>query len=100
MAQHPSLRSGSKNKQHRSVLKRFEKIEALKKKDLWKESENSVFGLPKVKIVRFKVKKEKAPEAAEADQEKGKEAGVGVKEKTEAQGASKQPESKKQTKKS
>lgn len=66
MTQHPSLRSGSKDKQHRSVLKRFEKIEILKKKGQWEEGKTSFFGLPKVKVLRFKVKKEKAQEGAEA----------------------------------
>jgi small basic protein (TIGR04137 family) len=49
-------------KQHRSVLKRYERLRILKEKGEW-EDEDSVFGLPKVKIVRFKIKKEKAAEA-------------------------------------
>jgi small basic protein (TIGR04137 family) len=64
MSQHPSLRSGDKNKAHRSVLKRYERIKTLKEKELWKQ-EDSVYGLPKVKILRFKIKKEKAAAAAE-----------------------------------
>lgn len=64
MSQHPSLRSSGKDKQHRSVLKRYERIKILKEKDKWK-SEESVYGLPKVKIVKFKIKKEKAAAAAE-----------------------------------
>lgn len=99
MAQHPSLRSSGKSKQHRSVLKRFEKIEVLKKKGLWKEGEDSVFGLPKVKVLRFKVKKEKAPEAVEAPQAQA-EGAPGVEQEGQAQSESKQPESKKQAKKS
>ena len=98
MAQHPSLRSSAKSKQHRSVLKRFEKIEALKKKGQWKEGEDSVFGLPKVKVLRFKVKKEKAPEAAEAAQAPAEGAattGAGE-QAAQAQSQGKQPESKKQ----
>lgn len=59
MSQHPSLRSSEKMKQHRSVLKRFERLRMLKEKGEWAE-EGSVFGLPKVKIVRYKIKKEKA----------------------------------------
>jgi small basic protein (TIGR04137 family) len=59
MSQHPSLRSSDKGKQHRSVLKRYEKIKILKDKEIWDEKD-SVFGLTKVKIVKFKVKKEKA----------------------------------------
>jgi len=65
MAQHPSLRSKEKGKQHRSVLKRYERVKGLKDKEKWKEGE-SVFGLLKLKILRFKLKKEKAvPGAAE-----------------------------------
>lgn len=64
MSQHPSLRSSDKDKQHRSVLKRYERLKILKEKEVWKEGA-SVFGLPKVKILRFKIKKEKAVKEAE-----------------------------------
>lgn len=67
MAQHPSLRSKDKDKKHRSVLKRYERVKELKKKEKWKDGE-SVFGLQKLKIVKFKLKKEKAaPAASEAE---------------------------------
>ena len=59
MSQHPSLHSSDNDKKNRSVLKRYERISLLKDKEKWKE-DDSVFGLPKVKIVKFKVKKEKA----------------------------------------
>ncbi|UCD55237.1 MAG: small basic protein [Candidatus Omnitrophota bacterium] len=65
MAQHPSLRSKQKGKQHRSVLKRYERVKELKEKEKWKEGD-SVFGLLKLKILKFKIKKEKAAPAAEA----------------------------------
>jgi small basic protein (TIGR04137 family) len=58
MSIHPTL-AISKKSRHRSVLKRFERIKALKDKDKWKE-EDSIFGLPKLKIIRIKIKKEKA----------------------------------------
>lgn len=64
MSVHPSLKIGSKSKKHQSVLKRLERLMHLVKKDEWKEG-NSVFALPKVKILKFKVKKEKAKEAEE-----------------------------------
>jgi len=63
MAQHPSLRSGRRSKQHRSVLKRYERLQTLTTKEEWKEGD-SVFGLPKVKTLRIKIKKEKAAETA------------------------------------
>ena len=69
MSQHPSLRSSEKDKKHRSVLKRYERIKILKDKEKWKDGE-SVFGLSKVKIVKFKIKKEKAA-AAEGTAEAG-----------------------------
>lgn len=58
MSIHPSLRP-SKGRGHRSVFKRFERIKILAEKDKWKE-EGSVFGLPKVKSIKIKVKKEKS----------------------------------------
>ena len=62
MSQHPSLRSSDKDKAQRSVLKRYERIKLLKDKEEWTEKD-SVYKLPKVKIVKFKVKKEKAAAA-------------------------------------
>lgn len=59
MSIHSSLRSSAKGKKHRSVLKRYERLKVLKDKSLWSE-DNSVLGLPKVKMQRVKVKKEKA----------------------------------------
>ena len=63
MSQHPSLRSSDKDKKQRSVLKRYERIKSLQDKEKWDEKKDSVFGLPKVKITRFKIKKEKAAPA-------------------------------------
>jgi len=65
MSQHPSLRISDKDKAQRSVLKRHERIKTLKEKEKWTEEEDSVYGLPKVKVTRFKIKKEKAAAAAE-----------------------------------
>lgn len=64
MSQHPSLKSSKAGKRHRSVLKRFEKFLALKEKGVLKDG-SSVFGMPKLKIVRTKLKKEKAEEKPE-----------------------------------
>ena len=66
MSQHPSLRSSDKGRQHRSVLKRYEKLKILKDKEKWDEKD-SVFGLAKVKVIKFKIKKEKAA-AAEGEE--------------------------------
>ncbi len=66
MSIHSSLRSGGKDKKHRSVLKRYERLKTLKEKNVWDESK-SVLGLPKVKMQKLRVKKEKAAPAAGAD---------------------------------
>ncbi|MBI3252194.1 MAG: small basic protein [Candidatus Omnitrophica bacterium] len=58
MSIHSSLRSGGKGRKHRSVLKRYERLKSLKEKGLWDETK-SVLGIPKVKMQRIKVKKEK-----------------------------------------
>ena len=63
MSIHSSLRSGGKDKKHRSVLKRYERLKALKDKNLWDESK-PVLGIPKVKMQKLRVKKEKAAPAA------------------------------------
>lgn len=63
MSIHPSLSRGSKHRRHRSVLKRFERIKVLKEKNLWGEN-SSPFGLPKVKSIKIKIKKEKMAKEA------------------------------------
>ena len=64
MSQHPSLKTSKVGKKHRTVLKRYERYSTIKEKLENKEDEDklSVFGLPKLKIVRIKIKKEKAEE--------------------------------------
>ena len=64
MSIHPSLKVSLKDQQQRSVLKRMERIKLMKEKGEWLD-ERSVFGLPKVKTVRLKmkIKKEKAVDA-------------------------------------
>lgn len=82
MTQHRSLRSSEKSKQHRSVLKRFERLKYHKEKGEWEE-ERSIFGLPKIKLLKFKIKKEKAApaeEAAAAAGAPGQAEGAGAKE--------------------
>ncbi len=61
MSIHPSLGSAVKGKQAKSVLKRSERIKHMMAKGLWKD-DSKIFGLPKIKAVRLKVKKEKAAE--------------------------------------
>ena len=84
MTQHPSLRSSEKSKQHRTVLKRFERLKHLIEKGEWEEGK-SIFGLPKIKIIKFKIKKEKAaPEEAAVE---GATGAASAPAKEEAKGA-------------
>ena len=64
MSIHPSLAISEKDKKQRSVLKRSERLKSMAEKNNWKEGDN-VFGLPKIKTLRIKVKKEKVEKAAE-----------------------------------
>jgi len=65
MSIHPSLNISDKEKKPRSVLKRVERLRSMHEKGVWKEGDN-VFGLPKIKTVRIKIKKEKAEKAETA----------------------------------
>jgi len=56
MSQHRSLKGVPKDKKIRSVHNRFERIKELQEKGNW-DDKKSVFGLPKVKVERIKVKK-------------------------------------------
>jgi small basic protein (TIGR04137 family) len=48
MSQHRSLKGSSTIKAKRNVMKRFERVELLKKQGRWKDGQR-VFGLPKTK---------------------------------------------------
>ncbi len=48
MSMHSSLKSADKIAVKRNVLKRFERVELLKKRGRWKEGDRG-FGLPKTK---------------------------------------------------
>lgn len=65
MSIHPSLAISEKGKKQRSVLKRSERLRMMLEKGKWKEGD-SVYGLPKIKTVRIKIKKEKVEKATEA----------------------------------
>jgi small basic protein (TIGR04137 family) len=67
MSVHPSFKSG-KGKQQKSVLKRLARLLLLQKEEKWEEDKNSIFGLPKVKVLKLKFKKDKkeAPEGEDA----------------------------------
>ena len=48
MTMHSSLKSATKIREKRNVLKRFERVELLKKRGKWEEGRRGV-GLPKTK---------------------------------------------------
>ena len=68
MSIHPSLAISEQDKKQRSVLKRAERIRSMMEKGNWKEGDK-VYGLPKLKTVRIKIKKEKVEKAAETTAE-------------------------------
>ena len=65
MSIHPSLTISEKDKKVRSVLKRSERIKQMQEKSKWKQGD-SVYGLPKLKTLRIKIKKEKVEKAESA----------------------------------
>lgn len=65
MSIHPSLNSPEKDRKPRSVLKRLERLRTMIEKNQWKEGD-SVCGLPKIKTLRIKIKKEKAEKVVDA----------------------------------
>lgn len=79
MSIHPSLTVSEKDKKVRSVLSRTERIKQMQSKNNWKEGD-SVYGLPKLKTLRIKIKKEKVEKAESATAEAGdKPAAAGAK---------------------
>lgn len=95
MSIHPSLKAASKGKKQRSVLKRTERLKMMLEKGDWKEGDD-VFGLPKIKTIRIKIKKEKAAEKPQeaAAAEGAAPAASEVKEQPAAKGAAKTQEKK------
>jgi len=49
MSKHPSLKSASKIRTQRNVLKRFERVNILKDDGRWKDGQKVLSGLPKTK---------------------------------------------------
>jgi small basic protein (TIGR04137 family) len=72
MTQHASLRIDSVGKRHRNVLKRHERLHALIGNEEGKSTEReSVYKLPKMKLIKLKVKKEKTAKEEAATAEGG-----------------------------
>ena len=63
MSIHPSLSGASLNSKQGSVMKRSERLKNMLEKGTWHPGD-PVFGLPKIKSVKIKIKKEKAEKIA------------------------------------
>lgn len=64
MSIHRSLKSTNTMKRHRSVLSRLERTQILQDKGLLDLEESSILGMPKVKHLKMRIRKEKASAAA------------------------------------
>ena len=64
MSIHRSLKSTNTMKRHRSVLSRLERTKILQEKGSLDLQSSSVLGLPKVKHLKMRIRKEKAAAAA------------------------------------
>ncbi len=93
MSMHPSLRSTSKMRRHRSVLSRLERLKILHARGMWQETQ-SPLGLPKVKNLKVTVKKEKAAAPAAGEVVPGAPAPIAG---AAASGAAKAPATKAST---
>jgi small basic protein (TIGR04137 family) len=76
MTQHSSLKGASVSVKHRNVLKRYERLRALKEGEKW-EDRKSVYNLPKLKMIKLKVKKTKGPKE-EGESAAGEGSGEGA----------------------
>lgn len=63
MSQHTSLKVKSVGVKHRNVLKRYERIRKMEADGKW-EDRKSIFGLPKIKSIKIKVRKAKSEATA------------------------------------
>ncbi|MFW6158721.1 MAG: small basic protein [Planctomycetota bacterium] len=65
MSIHKSLSPKNRLRRQRNVLSRLERIQKLEEEGRWSEEEDSVFGLPKVRVARVRRTKKKAKEKEE-----------------------------------
>jgi small basic protein (TIGR04137 family) len=63
MSVHKSLRTGGSLSKHRNVLTRAERIKILEEGGNWREGQNNVLGLRKVKSIKLAAKKKAKKEA-------------------------------------
>ncbi|MBI3333264.1 MAG: small basic protein [Candidatus Omnitrophica bacterium] len=60
MSIHSSLKSAGTLKRHRSVLGRLERVKLLQERGLLDPEQSSLLGLPKVRHLKVRIRKEKA----------------------------------------
>jgi small basic protein (TIGR04137 family) len=94
MSIHPSLKLSDKTKKQRSVLKRSERLRTMLEKEQWKPGDK-VCGLPKIKTIRLKIKKEKAEKVEATPVEGAAPAATETKEQSPAKGAAGKAQEKK-----
>lgn len=68
MTQHSSLKGTAVGVRHRNVLKRHERIQVLQSEEKW-GNRASVYKLPKMKLIKIKMKKTKAKQEGESPAE-------------------------------
>ena len=85
MSIHHSLKTNT-NAPKRSVRKRYERLRSLMLKNKWDKKHSSIYALPKEKIVRLKIKKEKKEEKDLTLVEYAKETEEKVKKKSKDNG--------------
>jgi small basic protein (TIGR04137 family) len=57
MSLHSSLKRSSSAGRHRNVLKREERLVKLTDEEKWEDEGDSIYGLPKVRSIKLRVKK-------------------------------------------
>jgi len=85
MSLHSSLKRSSSAGRHRNVLRREERLAKLLDDEQWEDEKDSVYGLPKVRSIKMRVKK-KAKKKAEEEGAEG-EAGAAAPGETPAAAA-------------
>lgn len=94
---HKSLRTGGGLNKHRNVLTRIERIKILEEAGQWREGQNAVVGLRKVKSIKVAAKKKAAKK--EATEGAGAVSASGAKAAAPAAGAKAAPAAKPAAKK-
>ncbi len=89
MSVHRTLGRGDELKRQRSVLTREERLAKMEDEGKWTEGEDSIFGLPKLRVVKARKVKKKKEEAVAGEGElvEGAEGAEGAEAAAPADGA-------------